>query len=149
MDMYKYQQLDFPRVPTSSLLLKQNTSIQGMLISFGYQSSGRCFSSTMSLYPVDPGVGQPTMSVWICELTHKGSDKVLGSYTCGFVFWNSLWWQKCVCFDPLQTSSKAISKLARPNAPLGYGLCFLNLAFDGFTNATQDSIKARYSLVTI
>lgn len=46
------------------------------------------------------------------------------------------------CF--LQTSSKTISKLAHPNAPLGYGLCFLNLAFDGFTNATQDSITARY-----
>lgn len=44
----------------------------------------------------------------------------------------------------LQTSSKTISKLAHPNAPLGYGLCFLNLAFDGFTNATQDSITARY-----
>ncbi|KAL0421147.1 UNVERIFIED_CONTAM: UDP-galactose/UDP-glucose transporter 3 [Sesamum latifolium] len=33
-----------------------------------------------------------------------------------------------------KTSSKTISKLANPNAPLGYGLCFLNLAFDGFTN---------------
>lgn len=43
----------------------------------------------------------------------------------------------------LQTSSKTISKLAQPNAPLGYGLCFLNLAFDGFTNATQDSIKVK------
>ncbi|KAL6506163.1 hypothetical protein OROGR_024344 [Orobanche gracilis] len=42
-----------------------------------------------------------------------------------------------------KTSSKTISKLAHPNAPLGYGLCFLNLAFDGFTNATQDSLKAR------
>ncbi|KAK2983151.1 hypothetical protein RJ640_007827 [Escallonia rubra] len=44
-----------------------------------------------------------------------------------------------------KTSSKTISKLAHPNAPLGYGLCFLNLAFDGFTNATQDSISARYT----
>ncbi|GMP83368.1 hypothetical protein CsSME_00037307 [Camellia sinensis var. sinensis] len=41
-----------------------------------------------------------------------------------------------------KTSSKTISKLAHPNAPLGYGLCFLNLAFDGFTNATQDSITS-------
>ncbi|KAH0939653.1 hypothetical protein HID58_007114 [Brassica napus] len=41
-------------------------------------------------------------------------------------------------------SSKTISKLAHPNAPLGYALCFLNLAFDGFTNATQDSIASRY-----
>ncbi|KAM7484340.1 hypothetical protein LguiA_000349 [Lonicera macranthoides] len=43
-----------------------------------------------------------------------------------------------------KTSSKTISKLANPNAPLGYGLCALNLAFDGFTNATQDSLTARY-----
>lgn len=43
-----------------------------------------------------------------------------------------------------QTSSKTINKLAHPNAPIGYGLCFLNLAFDGFTNATQDSLTARY-----
>uniref|UniRef100_K7MRL5 Uncharacterized protein n=1 Tax=Glycine max TaxID=3847 RepID=K7MRL5_SOYBN len=27
---------------------------------------------------------------------------------------------------------------------LGYWLCFLNLVFDGFTNATHDSLKARY-----
>ncbi|EXB63844.1 UDP-galactose/UDP-glucose transporter 3 [Morus notabilis] len=46
-------------------------------------------------------------------------------------------------FALLKTSSKTISKLAHPNAPLGYGLCFLNLAFDGFTNATQDSINSR------
>lgn len=47
-------------------------------------------------------------------------------------------------FALLKTSSKTINKLARPNAPIGYGLCFLNLAFDGFTNATQDSLKSRY-----
>ncbi|KAK8550060.1 hypothetical protein V6N13_055615 [Hibiscus sabdariffa] len=45
-------------------------------------------------------------------------------------------------FALMKTSSKTISKLAHPNAPLGYGLCFLNLAFDGFTNATQDSVTA-------
>ncbi|KAB5561824.1 hypothetical protein DKX38_006781 [Salix brachista] len=44
-------------------------------------------------------------------------------------------------FALLKTSSKTINKLAHPNAPIGYGLCFLNLAFDGFTNATQDSLK--------
>ncbi|CAK9137101.1 unnamed protein product [Ilex paraguariensis] len=44
-----------------------------------------------------------------------------------------------------KTSSKTISKLAHPNAALGYGLCFLNLAFDGFTNCTQDSITARHN----
>ncbi|PWA82719.1 UAA transporter [Artemisia annua] len=47
-------------------------------------------------------------------------------------------------FALAKTSSKTINKLANPNAPLGYGLCFLNLVFDGFTNATQDSISARY-----
>ncbi|KAJ4833480.1 UDP-galactose/UDP-glucose transporter 3 [Turnera subulata] len=47
-------------------------------------------------------------------------------------------------FALLKTSSKITNKLAHPNAPLGYGLCFLNLAFDGFTNATQDSLTARY-----
>ncbi|KAE8716087.1 UDP-galactose/UDP-glucose transporter 3 [Hibiscus syriacus] len=47
-------------------------------------------------------------------------------------------------FALIKTSKKTISKLAHPNAPLGYGLCFLNLAFDGFTNATQDSINTRY-----
>ncbi|KAG6398840.1 hypothetical protein SASPL_140311 [Salvia splendens] len=46
-----------------------------------------------------------------------------------------------------KTSSKITSKLAHPNAPIGYGLCFLNLAFDGFTNATQDSITA--SLISL
>ncbi|XP_071707302.1 UDP-galactose/UDP-glucose transporter 3-like [Rutidosis leptorrhynchoides] len=47
-------------------------------------------------------------------------------------------------FALAKTSSKTINKLANPNAPLGYGLCFLNLVFDGFTNATQDSISTRY-----
>ncbi|KAL5722695.1 UDP-galactose/UDP-glucose transporter 3 [Ranunculus cassubicifolius] len=47
-------------------------------------------------------------------------------------------------FALAKTSSKTISKLAHPNTPLGYGLCFLNLAFDGFTNATQDSISSKY-----
>jgi UDP-galactose transporter B1 len=47
-------------------------------------------------------------------------------------------------FALLKTSSKTIKKLANPNAPLGYTLCFLNLAFDGYTNSTQDLIKSRY-----
>ncbi|KAL5992162.1 UDP-galactose/UDP-glucose transporter 3 [Asimina triloba] len=51
-------------------------------------------------------------------------------------------------FALMKTSSKTISKLAHPNAPLGYALCFMNLAFDGFTNATQDSITARYPKTT-
>jgi len=36
-----------------------------------------------------------------------------------------------------QSSSKVTSKLAAPNAPLGYALCLLNLVFDGYTNAAQ------------
>lgn len=48
---------------------------------------------------------------------------------------------------PSQTRSKTVSKLAHPNAPLGYALCFLNAAFDGFTNATQVSISAMYNIV--
>ncbi|KAJ3691928.1 hypothetical protein LUZ60_012278 [Juncus effusus] len=47
-------------------------------------------------------------------------------------------------FALLKTSSKTIKKLANPNAPLGYALCFINLAFDGYTNSTQDLIKSRY-----
>ncbi|RWR76162.1 UDP-galactose/UDP-glucose transporter 3 [Cinnamomum micranthum f. kanehirae] len=48
-----------------------------------------------------------------------------------------------LAFALLKTSSKTIRKLAHLNAPLGYGSCFLNLALDGFTNATQDSISLR------
>lgn len=32
---------------------------------------------------------------------------------------------------------------------LGYWLCFLNLVFDGFTNATHDSLKARWCKTNI
>ncbi|XP_026386192.1 UDP-galactose/UDP-glucose transporter 3-like isoform X3 [Papaver somniferum] len=44
-----------------------------------------------------------------------------------------------------QTTLKTVSKLGRPNTPLGYGVCFLNLTFDGFTHAIQDSVTARYA----
>ncbi|KAL2632755.1 hypothetical protein R1flu_004234 [Riccia fluitans] len=47
-------------------------------------------------------------------------------------------------FALFKSSSKAISKIASPNAPLGYSLCFINLGLDGFTNATQDAITHRY-----
>ena len=36
-----------------------------------------------------------------------------------------------------QSAAEVTKKLASPNAPLGYLLCFLNLAFDGYTNAMQ------------
>jgi UDP-galactose transporter B1 len=38
-------------------------------------------------------------------------------------------------------SGKVTNKLADPNAPVGYLLCFINLAFDGYTNAAQDEIN--------
>ncbi|KAG2501790.1 hypothetical protein HYH03_000290 [Edaphochlamys debaryana] len=41
-------------------------------------------------------------------------------------------------------SSKVTSKLADPNAPLGYALCAINLAFDGYTNAAQDHINEKH-----
>ncbi|XP_068648615.1 UDP-galactose/UDP-glucose transporter 3 [Aristolochia californica] len=68
-----------------------------------------------------------------------GIKYTLPEYVCTFLVAGGV-----SAFALSKTSSKTISKLAHPNAPLGYGLCFLNLAFDGFTNATQDSISARY-----
>lgn len=38
-----------------------------------------------------------------------------------------------------QSSNQVARKLAAPNAPLGYALCFFNLVFDGYTNAKQVS----------
>eukprot|EP00878_Enallax_costatus_P006461 GHUV01006773.1.p1 GENE.GHUV01006773.1~~GHUV01006773.1.p1 ORF type:complete len:336 (+),score=74.81 GHUV01006773.1:909-1916(+) len=43
-----------------------------------------------------------------------------------------------------KSSSKVTAKLASPNAPLGYFLCFVNLTFDGYTNAYQDEINRNY-----
>lgn len=43
-----------------------------------------------------------------------------------------------------KSSSKVTSKLAAPNAPLGYFLCLINLTFDGYTNAFQDEINKNY-----
>lgn len=42
---------------------------------------------------------------------------------------------------PVHPAAQVASKLASPNAPLGYGLCFINLAFDGYTNAAQDEVN--------
>ena len=36
-----------------------------------------------------------------------------------------------------KSSHKVTSKLASPNTMLGYSLCLINLAFDGYTNARQ------------
>ncbi|GIL63718.1 hypothetical protein Vafri_17744 [Volvox africanus] len=41
-------------------------------------------------------------------------------------------------------SSKVTGRLASPNPLLGYTLCFVNLAFDGYTNAAQDHINERH-----
>ncbi|KAJ9533546.1 hypothetical protein QJQ45_026605 [Haematococcus lacustris] len=40
-----------------------------------------------------------------------------------------------------KSSTKVASKLASPNTLLGYSLCLLNLALDGYTNAAQDQIN--------
>lgn len=45
---------------------------------------------------------------------------------------------------PVHPAAQVASKLASPNAPLGYGLCFINLAFDGYTNAAQDEINRKH-----
>lgn len=42
----------------------------------------------------------------------------------------------------MQSTNKA-TKVATPNPLVGYTLCFLNLALDGFTNATQDALTAQ------
>ncbi|RYR25341.1 hypothetical protein Ahy_B02g059045 isoform F [Arachis hypogaea] len=89
----------------------------------------------------------PTLLVQRWELKHSSTGKILKNdsrytfpeYVCTFLVAGGV-----STFALLKTSSKTMSKLAHPNAPLGYGLCFLNLTFDGFTNATQDSLKARY-----
>ncbi|KAF8068425.1 UTR3 [Scenedesmus sp. PABB004] len=43
-----------------------------------------------------------------------------------------------------KSSSKVTARLAAPNAPLGYLLCFVNLLLDGYTNAFQDEINRRH-----
>uniref|UniRef100_A0A7S0X1H4 UAA transporter n=1 Tax=Chlamydomonas leiostraca TaxID=1034604 RepID=A0A7S0X1H4_9CHLO len=44
----------------------------------------------------------------------------------------------------LKSSHGVNSKLAAPNTGLGYFLCLINLAFDGYTNAAQDEINKRH-----
>lgn len=78
--------------------------------------------------------------IYFCSI--KGQECIYGISSKKLFWINEVLTEFCNWF---QTSSKTISKLAHPNAPLGYGLCFLNLAFDGFTNATQDSLTARYA----
>jgi UDP-galactose transporter B1 len=41
-------------------------------------------------------------------------------------------------------ASSVAKKLASPNAPLGYFLCFMNLTLDGYTNAAQDEINKHH-----
>jgi UDP-galactose transporter B1 len=42
------------------------------------------------------------------------------------------------------TTKSSASRLAAPNAPLGYALCLANLVLDGYTNVEQDAIHKRY-----
>ncbi|QHO59514.1 hypothetical protein HN51_013715 [Arachis hypogaea] len=126
----------------------------------------------IKIWPSGSSGGAPWWSYWSCEITNTigpamGIEALKDViYFCVFsilVFNGGVFallsacrytFPEYVCtflvaggvstFALLKTSSKTMSKLAHPNAPLGYGLCFLNLTFDGFTNATQDSLKARY-----
>ena len=43
-----------------------------------------------------------------------------------------------------KSSNAVTSKLASPNPGLGYTLCMVNLAFDGYTNAVQDGINKQH-----
>ena len=43
-----------------------------------------------------------------------------------------------------RSSAAAAHRLAAPNAPLGYALCFANLLLDGYTNVAQDEIHRRH-----
>lgn len=47
-------------------------------------------------------------------------------------------------FALAKSSKAALSKLQSPNAMLGYTLCALNLAFDGYTNAYQEKLVATH-----
>lgn len=55
-----------------------------------------------------------------------------------------VWWMDGFLLG--MQSSSSPSRVAIPNASLGYSLCLINLACDGFTNASQDSLTARSSL---
>ncbi|RYR17947.1 hypothetical protein Ahy_B03g062600 isoform C [Arachis hypogaea] len=115
----------------------------------------------IKIWPSGSSGGAPWWSYWSCGITNTigpamgiealkyiimlmgtivyGIRYTFPEYVCTFLVAGGV-----STFALLKTSSKTMSKLAHPNAPLGYGLCFLNLTFDGFTNATQDSLKARY-----
>ncbi|KAK9107706.1 hypothetical protein Syun_023717 [Stephania yunnanensis] len=84
-------------------------------------------------------ISYPAQALMLMGTLVYGIRYTLPEYVCTFLVAGGV-----SLFALSKTNSKTISKLAHPNAPLGYGLCFLNLAFDGFTNATQDSLTERY-----
>lgn len=43
-----------------------------------------------------------------------------------------------------KSSSHVARKLVKPNTPLGYSLCLVNIVFDGYTNAAQDHINKKH-----
>jgi UDP-galactose transporter B1 len=45
----------------------------------------------------------------------------------------------------MKSSHKVTQKLASPNAPWGYTLCFFNLMLDGYTNAAQVGNSEQYA----
>ncbi|KAF3682485.1 UDP-galactose/UDP-glucose transporter 3 [Capsicum annuum] len=114
------------------------------------------FCAVIKIWSNGNSGGAPWWSYWSADITNTiGPTMVLLMVT--IVYGMRYTGPENVCtllvaggvsiFALLKTSSKTMSKLAHPNAPVGYGLCFLNLTFDGFTNATQDSIKARNEFV--
>lgn len=47
-------------------------------------------------------------------------------------------------FAAMGPSKHGNHKIAAPNGPLGYALCFSNLILDGYTNVAQDEINRKY-----
>ncbi|OAE35621.1 hypothetical protein AXG93_1356s1250 [Marchantia polymorpha subsp. ruderalis] len=74
-----------------------------------------------------------------CEVVKDDSRYTIPEYLCTLLVAGGV-----ATFALFKSSRKSISKIASPNAPLGYTLCFINLGLDGFTNATQDSITSKY-----
>ncbi|KAJ6913416.1 LOW QUALITY PROTEIN: hypothetical protein NC651_015815 [Populus alba x Populus x berolinensis] len=118
----------------AQVLAKSSKMIPGRLII----TKLRCCGVLIMDISVTDGIWFWFVAVMLMGSLVYGIRYTLPEYLCTFLVAGGV-----STFALMKTSSKTINKLAHPNAPLGYGLCFLNLAFDGFTNATQDSLKAR------
>eukprot|EP01018_Ginkgo_biloba_P008348 Gb_11064 [translate_table: standard] len=80
-----------------------------------------------------------TIPVMLTGTLFYGTKYTFHEYICTFLVAGGV-----SLFALSKSSSKTVSKLADPNAPWGYFLCFVNLILDGYTNSTQDNIKKRY-----